>query len=75
MTDDGRRKTEDGGRRTEDSRQWADVVVPKDSIVFGRHGGEDSFDIPWVQQAVVEMAEERPDIWFLFMNKIGRAHV
>ena len=68
MTDDGRRKTEDGGRRTEDSRQWADVVVPKDAIVFGRHGGDDSFDIPWVQKAVVETAKERSDIWFLFLN-------
>ena len=47
---------------------WADVVVPKDAMVFGRHGGDDSFDIPWVQQAVVETAKERPDIWFLFMN-------
>ena len=74
-TEDGGRRTEGGGRRTEDGDQrsvgggqWADVVVPKDAIVFGRHGGDDSFDIPWVQKVVVETAKERSDIWFLFLN-------
>jgi len=62
------RLAEDGGRGSVGGGQWADVVVPKDAIVFGRHGGDDSFDIPWVQKAVVETAKERSDIWFLFMN-------
>ena len=63
-TEGGGRRTEARGRRTEGSgrwsevgSQWADVVVPKDAIVFGRHGGDDSFDIPWVQKAVVETAK------------------
>jgi len=46
----------------------AEIAIPKSSTVFGRHGGDDSFDIPWVHEAVVETAKERPDIWFLFMN-------
>jgi len=64
----GGRRTEARGRRTEDGGQWADVVVPKDAIVLGRHGGDDSFDIPWVQKAVVETAKKNPAVWFLFMN-------
>ena len=67
-TEGGERKSEDGGRGSEAGSQWADVVVPKDAIVFGRHGGDDSFDIPWVQKAVVETAKKRPSVWFLFMN-------
>ena len=31
-------------------------------------GGDDSFDIPWVQKAVVETARKHPQIWFLFLN-------
>jgi len=44
------------------------IGIPKNAIVFGRHGGDDSFDIPWVHQVVVEIARKRPDIWFLFLN-------
>ena len=62
------RGPEDSGRGSGIGSQWADVVVPKDAIVFGRHGGDDSFDIPWVQEAVVETAKQRPDVWFLFLN-------
>lgn len=67
-TEGRERRSDDGGRGSEAGSQWADVVVPKDAIVFGRHGGDDSFDIPWVQKAVVETAKKRPDVWFLFMN-------
>ena len=45
-----------------------EVGIPKNEVVFGRHGGEDSFDIPWVQKAVVETARKHPQIWFLFLN-------
>lgn len=46
-------------------QEWG---IPADAVVFGRHGGDDSFDIPWVQAAVVDMALKRPDLWFLFLN-------
>jgi hypothetical protein len=46
----------------------AEIGIPKDETVFGRHGGDDSFDIPWVQKAVVETARKHPQIWFLFLN-------
>ena len=74
-TEGGGRRTEDGGRRreggeqrTEDGGQRAEVGIPRDATVFGRHGGDDSFDIPWVQEAVVEIAKKNPNIWFLFLN-------
>ena len=46
----------------------AECGIPDEATVFGRHGGDDSFDIPWVQKAVVEIARENPAIWFLFLN-------
>jgi len=46
----------------------AEYGIPDDAAVYGRHGGDDSFDIPWVQKAVVEIARKNPDIWFLFLN-------
>ena len=46
----------------------ADLGIPLGVTVFGRHGGDDSFDIPWVQEEVVEMAKKNPKIWFLFLN-------
>jgi glycosyltransferase involved in cell wall biosynthesis len=49
----------------------AEYGIPNDATVFGRHGGDDSFDIPWVQKAVVEKAKKNPEIWFLFLNTRG----
>jgi len=46
----------------------AEIGIPKNEVVFGRHGGDDSFDIPWAQKAVVETARKDPQIWFLFLN-------
>jgi len=66
--DDGDLRTEAGGRKPAAGDRWSEVGIPNDATVFGRHGGDDSFDIPWVQEAVVETAKENPDIWFLFLN-------
>jgi hypothetical protein len=41
--------------------------IPDSAIVFGRHGGPDTFDIPWAWNAV-KRASEKENIWFLFMN-------
>ena len=48
--------------------QWPESAIPRGATVFGRHGGDDSFDIPWVHKAVVETAKKNSDIWFLFLN-------
>ena len=42
--------------------------LPPGAIVFGRHGGDYSFDIPFAQEAVVQCARARRDLYFLFMN-------
>jgi hypothetical protein len=36
--------------------------------VFGRHGGQDQFDIGYVQTTVEEIARTNSSIYFLFMN-------
>lgn len=46
----------------------AEIGIPEDAVVFGRHGGDDSFDISWVQKTVIEVAKKNQDIWFLFLN-------
>lgn len=40
--------------------------IPKNAIVFGRHGGEDTFNIDFVKDAILKILEERQDIYFLF---------
>ena len=42
--------------------------IPESAIVFGRYGGKDTFDIPFAKRLVYQMAENRKDIYFLFMN-------
>lgn len=42
--------------------------IPDNAIVFGSYGGRESFDIKFAQKAVTEIANKRPDIYFLFMN-------
>jgi hypothetical protein len=44
--------------------------IPADAIVFGRHGGPTTFNIPWVRRAVLKVARRRPDIHFVFLNTI-----
>jgi len=46
----------------------SEAGIPPEDFVFGRHGGDDSFDLPWVHRAVIQAARSRPDIWFLFLN-------
>lgn len=42
--------------------------IPSDAVVFGRYGGPESFNIPFVQQTVLKVAKEHPNIFFVFMN-------
>ena len=42
--------------------------IPKNSIVFGRHGGNDSFNIPYVYDVIKQCVNENSNIYFLFMN-------
>lgn len=42
--------------------------IPPEAIVFGRHGGFETFDLPFVQDVIGNLIYQRPDIWFLFLN-------
>lgn len=42
--------------------------ISSDTLVLGYHGGKDSFNIPWVKDAVLQVANSRTDIHFVFMN-------
>jgi hypothetical protein len=42
--------------------------IPKDAIVIGRHGGIDTFDIPWAHKAVLNAVNNRPNLYFVFLN-------
>lgn len=46
----------------------SDLGIPEEAVVFGRHGGDATFDIDFVHAAVRSVLEERNDVWFLFLN-------
>lgn len=54
------------GMTTETMR--ADLGIPEDSIVFGRHGAMDTFDVTIAREAVTEIASKNPSVYFLFLN-------
>lgn len=45
-----------------------ELGISKDSLVLGRNGGYDTFDIPWVKETIVNCLDRRKDLWFLFQN-------
>lgn len=44
------------------------VGIPKNKLVFGRHGGYNTFDVPFVKQTIAKILSQRDDIVFLFLN-------
>jgi len=44
------------------------LKIKKEYLVFGCHGGDSSFDMKFVQTAVANVAHNRKDIFFLFLN-------
>lgn len=40
--------------------------IPKNAIVFGRHGGEDTWDLQMAKEALVQVLSKNPNIYFLF---------
>jgi len=45
-----------------------ELAIPEEAIVFGRYGGKESFDIPFVHQAINDILAVRKDVYFIFMN-------
>lgn len=44
------------------------LKIPKDSVVFGRYGSYQTFDIPFVHETIKSIIEKRQDSYFLFAN-------
>jgi len=55
-----------------DDDMRSELKIPKDAIVFGRHGGHDTFSIPFAINVVNKVVQERDDIYFLFLNTQSR---
>lgn len=45
-----------------------ELSIPKDSIVIGRYGGYDTFDLEFVKSCIKKIIEKRSNIYFLFTN-------
>jgi glycosyltransferase involved in cell wall biosynthesis len=46
----------------------SELRIPKDAIVFGRYGGTNSFDVPFVWHQIEDVAKKSKDVYFIFMN-------
>ena len=53
----------------ENSRNIRDELnIPGDSIVFGRYGGPETFNISFVYDVVLNILNARDDVYFIFAN-------
>jgi hypothetical protein len=46
----------------------SDLGIPKDSLVFGRTGGMDTWNLSYANQVVYEALNRRNDVYFIFQN-------
>jgi hypothetical protein len=51
-----------------------ELGIPKDAIVFGRHGGLDTFYLPDVDKVILNILQNYPNIYFIFMPKPNILH-
>jgi hypothetical protein len=52
----------------EESTLHQELRIPLNSLVFGRYGGFDTFDIEFVYDAIDEVSQNNPHTYFIFMN-------
>ena len=45
-----------------------ELNIPEDAIVFGRHGGANTFDIKFIKKVIKKIALKREDVFFLFLG-------
>lgn len=45
-----------------------ELGIPADALVVGRHGSYGSFDLPFVQQTVLRLLEQHPEMYFVALN-------
>lgn len=46
----------------------SELQIPASARVFGRYGGWETFDLPFVKRVLYKVARKRSDVYFLFMN-------
>ena len=46
----------------------SELNIPKEAIVFGRTGGEDTWNLPFTNQVIQILLQRRKDIYFLFQS-------
>lgn len=51
-----------------DENMRDELGIPNSSLVLGRNGGYETFDIPWVKECIVKCLDDRSDLWVLFQN-------
>lgn len=51
-----------------DDNLRTELNIPQNAIVFARNGGLDSWDIPWVNDVIIQCLKENELIYFLFQN-------
>lgn len=45
-----------------------ELKIPEGALVFGRYGGVETFNIPFVYQTISDTLRDRDDVWFVFVN-------
>ena len=46
----------------------SELGIPQDATVFGRTGGKETFDIPWVNNAILAALNADSNLYFVFQN-------
>ncbi|HYA72387.1 MAG TPA: hypothetical protein VEF36_04445 [Roseiarcus sp.] len=46
----------------------AELGIPRDAFVVGRHGAIDQFNVPFAPRAIEAALERRKNLWFLLLN-------
>lgn len=47
-----------------------ELGIPDNSLVFGRYGGLDTFNLGFCAEAILELLGKREDVYFLFINTV-----
>jgi len=45
-----------------------ELGIPKNAVVFGRHGGQDTFNLDFAINGIQEILDATNNIWFVFVN-------
>jgi len=46
----------------------SELKIPEDAIVFGRNGGYETFDLPFVKTAIKDILNQKENYYFVFQN-------